>query len=181
MDSLTAQLAQHPHLSAFERQVQAAETDVDLARVGAKPDWSMELSYGIRGSAYSDMVTLQVGVDLPVFQKNRQLRDVAAKLADAQRARALRDDNLREMEAVLRRHHADWRSGLERLERYRRSILPQAADQVNAALAAYRSGRSDLSSVLAARRVQLDLQIQSLMLEAETARARAQIVFYDQP
>jgi outer membrane protein TolC len=180
MDTLTAQLAEHPHLSTFERQVELAETEAELARLGGKPDWNMELSYGIRGSAYSDMLTLQVGVDLPVFQKNRQLRDVAAKLASAQRARALRDDNLREMQAMLRRHHADWRYGLERLERFRGSILPQSASRVEAALAAYRAGRGDLAAVLEARRAQLDLAIQQLILEADIAKAQAQIVYYDQ-
>jgi outer membrane protein TolC len=180
MDTLTAQLAEHPHLSTFERQVELAETEAELARLGSKPDWNMELSYGIRGSAYSDMLTLQVGVDLPVFQKNRQLRDVAAKLASAQRARALRDDNLREMQAMLRRHHADWRYGLERLERFRGSILPQSASRVEAALAAYRAGRGGLAAVLEARRSQLDLAMQQLILEADTAKAQAQIVYYDQ-
>lgn len=180
MDTLTAQLAEHPHLSAFERQVELTETEVELARLGSKPDWNMELSYGIRGSAYSDMLTLQVDIDLPVFRKNRQLRDVAAKLASAQRARALRDDNLREMQAMLRRHHADWRSGRERLERFRGSILPQAASRVEAALAAYRAGRGDLAAVLEARRARLDLALAQLMLEADTAKAQAQIVYYDQ-
>jgi outer membrane protein TolC len=140
----------------------------------------VELSYGVRGSGFSDMVTVQFGVDLPVFQKNRQVRDVAAKLAVAERARALRDDNLREMQAMLRRHHAEWLAGRERLERFRRAILPQAAQRVEAALAAYRAGRGELTTVIEARRAQLELALQGLMLEGETAIAQAQIVFYDQ-
>jgi outer membrane protein TolC len=140
----------------------------------------VELSYGLRGPGFSDMVTVQFGIDLPVFQKNRQLRDVAAKLATADRARALRDDNLREMQAMLKRHHAEWQAGQERLERFRSTILPQAADRVEATLAAYRAGRGELSRVLEARRMQLDLAMQQLMVQADTAKAQAQIVFYDQ-
>jgi len=173
-------LVEHPHLSGFEQQVKRAETDAELARVGGKPDWSVELSYGVRGSGFSDMVTVQFGVDLPVFQKNRQVRDVAAKLAAADRARALRDDNLREMQAMLRRHQAEWLAGRERLERFRSAILPQAAQRVEAALAAYRAGRGELTTVIDARRAQLELALQGLMLEGETAIAQAQIVFYDQ-
>ena len=180
MEQLAAQLSEHPHLSTLERSVEKAEAEAELAKLGTKPDWNVELSYGVRGSSFGDMVTLQFGIDLPVFQKNRQLRDVAAKLADAQRAQALRDDNLREMQAMLRAHHAQWRSGLERLARYRTSTVPMAASQVEAALAAYRAGRGTLASVLEARRMQLDVLVQQLMLEADTAKAQAQIVLYDQ-
>lgn len=90
LQEVTARLVEHPHLSGFEQQVKLAETDAQLARLGSKPDWSVELSYGVRGPGFSDMVTVQFGVDLPVFQKNRQVRDVAAKLAAADRARAAR-------------------------------------------------------------------------------------------
>jgi outer membrane protein TolC len=180
LDAVASRLVEHPHLSGFDQQVKLAETDAELARVSSKPDWSVELSYGFRGPGFSDMVTLQFGVDLPVFQKNRQLRDVAAKLSSVDRARALRDDNLREMEAMLRRHHAEWENGRARLARYREAILPQAASRTEATLAAYRAGRGDLGAVLVARRAQLDLAMQALMIEAETAKAQAQIVFYDQ-
>jgi outer membrane protein TolC len=180
LQEVAARLVEHPHLSGFEQQVKLAETDAELARVGSKPDWSVEVSYGARGTGFSDMVTVQFGVDLPVFQKNRQVRDVSAKLAVADRARALRDDNLREMQAMLKRHHAEWLSGRERLERYRSAILPQAGQRVEATLAAYRAGRGELAMVIEARRSQLELGMQQLMLEAETAKAQAQIVFYDQ-
>jgi outer membrane protein TolC len=46
--------------------------------------------------------------------------------------------------------------------------------------AAYRSGRGDLAPVLDARRMELDLRLQQITLEAEAAKAQVQIVFYDQ-
>jgi len=133
----------------------------------------------VRGSAYSDMVSVQVGIDLPVFPKNRQVREVSSKLALADRARALREDNLREMQAMLARAYAEWTSANERLARYRASTLPQAAARTEAALAAYRTGRADLAKVLEARRMELDLRMQQLMLEGEAARAQVQISYYN--
>jgi len=117
---------------------------------------------------------------LPIFQQNRQVRDVSNKLALADRARAMREDNLREMEAMVKRHYGEWRSALERVERYRASILPQATQRVQIALAAYRSGRGDLAPVLDARRMELDLRLQQIALESDAAKAQVQIVFYDQ-
>lgn len=180
LEELSAHLGGHPHLSVFEQGVQKAQTQAELARLAGKPDWSVEFSYGVRGSAFGDMVTLQFGIDLPVFQGDRQVREVAARLAEASQAQALRDDNLREMQSMLRVHHAQWRAGVERVERYRSSTVPMAARRVEAALAAYRGGGGSLAEVLAARRMQLDVLLQQLMLEADTVKAQAQIVLYDQ-
>ena len=175
---LDARLRAHPHLSAFDRQVSVAEKEVQLAQRAGSPDWTLEVNYGVRGSAYSDMVSVQVGIDLPVFPKNRQLREVSSKLALAERARAMREDNLREMQAMLARAYAEWTAAGERLTRYRTSTLPQAQARTEAALAAYRAGRGELSKVLEARRMQLDLRMQQLMLEGEAARAQLQIAYY---
>jgi outer membrane protein TolC len=179
-EEVLAHLKHHPHLAAQDRQIDLAETESKLAQLATKPDWNVEFSYNVRGSAFSDMVSVQFGIDLPIFQRNRQVRDVASKLALAERARAQRDDNLRDMEAMLRRHDAQWRLARDRAERYREIILPQARQRVDATLAAYRSGRGQLSTVLEARRAALDLRLRELMLEAEAARAQVQIVFYDQ-
>ena len=178
LDELAGRLQAHPHLSAYDRQVAYADKDAELARVATSPDWNIEVSYAVRGSAYSDMISVQVGIDLPVFPKNRQLRDVASKLALADRARAMREDNLREMEAMLRRAYAEWTALNERLARYRSSTLPQAQARTRAALATYRAGRGELRSVLEARRMELDLRMQQLMLEAEAARTQAMIGYY---
>ena len=180
MEELMTHIQSHPHLSAYDKQVALAETEVELARKGAVPDWNMEVSYQVRGTPYADMMSVQFGIDLPIFQQNRQVRDVSNKLALADRARAMREDNLREMEAMVKRHYGEWRSALERIERYRASILPQATQHVQIALAAYRSGRGDLAPVLDARRMELDLRLQQIALESDAAKAQVQIVFYDQ-
>ncbi len=71
----------------------------------------------------------------------------------------------------------EWRSGRERLARYKRELEPLAADQSAAVLAAYRGGKAGLAEVLAARRNQLDVRLQALQLEAETAKRWAQLNF----
>jgi outer membrane protein TolC len=178
LPDLSARVQAHPHLSAFERQVARAEKEAELAQRSGSPDWSLEVNYGFRGSAFSDMVTVQVGIDLPVFKKNRQLREVSSKLAAADQARAMRDDNLREMQAMLARAYAEWAAANERLARYRNSTLPQASARTDATLAAYRAGRGELAAVLEARRMEIDLRMQQLMLEGEAARAQVQIGYY---
>jgi outer membrane protein TolC len=56
-------------------------------------------------------------------------------------------------------------------------LLPLAGDRSGAALAAYRGGKATLGEVLTARRNQLEVHLQALQLEADTARLWAQLNF----
>ena len=63
-----------------------------MAQANRKPDWSVALMYQQRGSAYSNMISVNVSVPLQWDQTNRQDREVAAKLALLDQARAERED-----------------------------------------------------------------------------------------
>lgn len=175
---LLAHVEQHPHLGAYAKQAQIADTDARLAQQSTRPDWNVELSYAQRGPAYSDMVSIQFGIDLPLFQHNRQDRTVLARLADAERVRALLDDNRRQMRADVQRIAAERDAALSRLMRFRERILPQAQARVEATTAAYRSGKGTLAEVLEARRALLDLEIERLMREARAARASLELDYF---
>ena len=71
----------------------------------------------------------------------------------------------------------EWESTRTRLVRYEREIVPLATSRADAALAAYRGGKSGISDVLAARRGELDAKLQALQLESEIARIWAQLNF----
>jgi cobalt-zinc-cadmium efflux system outer membrane protein len=178
IDALVAHIAAHPHLSYLGKQVEMAEAETALARQSARPDWNVEVSYSQRGPAFSDMVSVQFGIDLPLWRANRQDRDVASKAALIDKARALREEHLRALQSDVRRFHADWRSSTERAGRFERDILPQARDRVEAALAAYSAGRGDIAPVLDARRALLDINLQRLALQMDAARAQLQLQYF---
>ena len=69
----------------------------------------------------------------------------------------------------------DWQNGKERVARYTTQLLLIAAQRTEAAQTAYRVGKSDLTSALSARRDEIDIRIQALTLELETARLWAQL------
>jgi outer membrane protein TolC len=138
----------------------------------------MELSYQQRGAAYSNMLSLQVSIDLPLFAERRQNRDTAAKLAQVEQARALREDALRQHLAEAAVARADWEAASARLKRFDDALLPLARARAQLALAAYRGGAGPLASVLEARRMELDLRVQKLQLDAEQGRAYAQFIYF---
>jgi len=175
--SLDAQLAHHPQIATLTRQVELAATEAKLAQANTKADWSLEAAYQQRGSAYSNMISIGVSIPLQWDQKNRQDREVAAKLAIANQAEAQREEALRAHISEVRAQIQDWENGRERLARYGRELLPLARERTQAVLAAYRGGRASLTDVLAARRNESEVRVQALQLEMETARLWAQINF----
>jgi outer membrane protein TolC len=169
---------QHPHLQTLERQIDIAQSEADLARAATKPDWGLEISYAQRGSVYSNMLNVQVSIDLPLFADRRQNRETVARLAQVEQARALREDALRLHLAEAAAAQAEWDAATVRLKRFDDALLPLARDNATVALAAYRGGLSTLAAVLEARRMELDLQLQKLQLAAEQGRARAQLIYF---
>src|SRR5262249_51945395 len=110
----------------------------------------VEFDFAQRGPQYSNMVSLEVRVPLPLFASRRQDPQIASKLAAAQQVEAERADALRMHTADLRKLIATWRSAVERSRRYERELLPLADDRAEAALAAYRGGRGELQPTLSA-------------------------------
>ena len=174
---LDSDLAHHPQIALLGRQVAVAEADAQLAKANKSSDWSMEVAYQERGSSFSNMISFGVSIPLQWDQKNRQDRELAAKFAVAEQAKAQQEDVLRAHIAEVRTMLNEWENGRERLGRYQRELIPLAQDRTHAALAAYRSGTTGLATVLTARRNEIDVRTQALQLAMDTARVWAQLNF----
>lgn len=178
LDALLALVESHPHLNTLDKQTDIARNEVAVARQAYKPDWNLEVYYASRPE-FSNFVGVQVGIDLPVFTKNRQDRTLASRLAQLDKTRSLKEDALRSIKADAARYYAEWQSASDRLSVFfDQDILPTARARIEAALAAYQSGKADLASVLEARRAELDLRLQQLALMVDRARALTQLQYF---
>jgi outer membrane protein TolC len=174
---LDSELEHHPQIAALASQEDVAAAEVRLAQANKKADWSVQLMYSQRGPAYSNMVSLAVSVPLQWDQTHRQDRELAAKLALLDQARAEREDMLAAHVAEVRAMVAEWENDRERSARYERELVPLAAERTQAMLASYRGAKASIADVLLARRGEIDIRLQALQLEAETARLWAQLNF----
>jgi outer membrane protein TolC len=172
-----ATLARHPSIAVFERQEDIATADARLAQANQKADWSVEVAYQQRGAAYSNMVSFAVSMPLQWDRGNRQDRELAAKLALADQARAEREEALRAHSAETRTMLDEWQTNRQRQARYQRDLIPLARERTSALLAAYRGGKASLADQLAAQRNETELRLQALQLEADTDRLWARLNF----
>ena len=175
--TLDTDLQHHPDLTVLAKKEDVAAADVRVAQAEKKPDWSVALMYSQRGPAFSNMVSLNVSVPLQWDQKNRQDREIAAKLAMLDQARAEREDMTSAHTAEVRAMIAEWQNNRERLTRYTNELLPLAIERTQATLGAYRTAKASAGDVLLARRNEIDVRLQALQLEAGIARMWAQIEF----
>ena len=161
-----------PEVRRLDAQVAVLDTESRLARAGRLPDWSLELSYGIR-QANADMVSLMVRMDLPWSPGSRQDRELAAKLKERDAALAMREDLRRMREAEVRQMVAEWNAMREQAQRIRDELVPLARSRTDAALASYRGGMGALTMVLEARRGELEADLMLINMELAAARAWA--------
>jgi outer membrane protein TolC len=171
------QLRRHPDLLAIDAEINAAETEARLAQANKKADISVEANYAQRGPAFSNMLSFGVSIPLQWDQNNRQNRELSAKLAMVDEVKARYEDMLRKNEAEVRTMLNEWQTGKDRLVRFRDELIPTARQRSEATLTAYRTGKSDLAAALSVRRDEIDVRMQALTLEMETARSWAQLNF----
>ena len=177
-DTLDAHLSAHPELQALVRQQAIADVEAKIAQANRRSDWTWEVAFQHRGSSYGNMVSVGVSIPWQWDRPNRQDREVAAKLAQVDEARARRDESLRIHRAELLTMIAEWQSLRERVRRYRTEILKLAQARTDALTSAYRTGRtSTLIDVIAAQRSESEVRVQILNLEAQIAKLWAQIRF----
>ena len=170
-------LEHHPLLLTYEPMEAMARADIAEAQAAKKPDWSLELAYAQRGSSFSNMVTIQARIDLPVFSEKRQDPVIAARYKALQQVQAEREEARRMHEAEIKRMVADWETARARLKRYGQELVPLSREAAAAALAAYRSGRGNLAAALDARRTAIETRFADVQTQAELARAWANLNF----
>ncbi|WP_194713059.1 TolC family protein [Noviherbaspirillum soli] len=168
----------HPMLLSARRAITLADADTAVATRERSPDWSFEAGYAQRGSQYSNMVSVGVTIPLPVNRAQRQDRDIAEKSALGTKARMQYEEALRELRAEIQDQSLTLSSLQERGAQLKKELLPAANQQVELAMAAYRSGTGSLAAVFNAKRMALDAQMQVLDVEKEAATTWAKLEYH---
>jgi outer membrane protein, heavy metal efflux system len=146
-------LQQRPQLLALQGIVARNERALDLARKESLPDFDVKFSYGQRdnspsGIKRSDMVTLTVAMNLPVWRETKTQPRIAQALA----MRGLAVDMLhtQQHDITTKLHHqiAAALQNRKSVRLYERDILPVARLTLESALAAYQVSRTDFLTLL---------------------------------
>lgn len=180
-EHLRGHVHEHPDLAVFVPMTQMAQAEVHEAEAAKRPDWGVELSYGRRGAAFSDMISLQFTLDLPLFARTRQDPQIQAKRHELARVESERDAMLRDHTQELEADLAEYDVATRQLARLREVHLPLARQKVDYQFASYRAGKGDLTAVLVARRELIDERLKEIALDGKRAEAAAKLYYFYGP
>lgn len=137
----------NPLLKILQRQIDARETEVEMAKRNYLPDFNLRFAYGQRENR-QDLYTCMIELNIPIYYKSKQERSVSEAAADVRSARS----SLRSAQNEIRYMIADLGTMVKRWERkvdlYRTGIIPQTRLQIDTALRAYRVEKADFMNLL---------------------------------
>ncbi len=174
---IAERIAQHPLLRVRTAQITEAEAGAELARAEYAPDWRVQFGYGNRPE-FADMVMLEVGMDLPLFTRNRQDRVLAGALASRDAASAAWEDEYRQLLAGALLARRDLARIEARLEHYQGRVVPTALAAIDAAVLAWSNGAGSLVEVIDARLDMLDAQMTQLDLRHDALTRRVELRYF---
>jgi outer membrane protein TolC len=153
LDDLSAiALASRPELKALASTAQMHRAAANLAEYEAIPDPTLFASYGIRteipsGNPGRDLVTLGIGLPLPIFYGSRNA-------ARASESRELARANDARSAAVVDAIHggledalAKWSRAADKVKTYRTKLVPDAHRTLDATFSSYQVDRADFLSL----------------------------------
>ncbi len=181
-DALIMSLENHPALGASMASAQAAKLGIDVAKARYMPSWTVDFSYANRqarkaGGERSEFISLMFMVDLPLFTSNRQDKWVTASEKEYNSALYTVEERRKNLRRKLDAEYANWLRVSERLQHYRGTVLPQASQNAEAALKAYRSQVTEFNPLMRARLMELKIKLQALNLLVDRAQAQVNLLY----
>lgn len=164
-------LSSSPELQAARSRVARARANVERQEVQAIPNMSFQLAAGVDNGTDSGMINAQVGLPVPVFNRNQG--NIAA--AHAELSRACQELKRIELSIASRMAGAtqEYESATAAVEQYRDMILPKAKQTLSLSEEAYGAGEFGFLQVLVARRTYFESNLEYVVAQSNLAQAEA--------
>jgi outer membrane protein TolC len=180
---LRAALPEHPALAMDAERAAAAEAEAAAARAARRPEWMLDLRYGVRsgtgmgGAPRDDMVSAMLGMSLPFGARSRGAERAAS--AEARAVAAERDDRARELGAALEAAAARHAALLEIEVLYAAAAAPAAALNETAQLRDFSAARAGYAALARAQRMRFDTERRRIAITAERRAVAAELLYLD--
>ncbi len=164
-------LTASPELQAARARVARARANVNRQEVQPIPNFAFLLAAGVDNGTNSGMINAQLGLPLPIYNRNQG--NISA--AHAELTRACQD--LRRIELSIESRMAgavkEYESAAAAVNKYRDSILPKAERTLKLGQEAYEAGEYGFLQILVARKTYFESNLEFVLAQADLARAEA--------
>ncbi len=174
-------LRHHPMVKISDTAISANETQVDIAAEAYQPQFGVEVMYGARfangmnGKPASDMLSAYLTMDVPLFTENKQDRSYNAAQQQVIAAKSQRDLLLQQMNAKVNTLLIERHNLLSRIERYKKSLQPQAKARTRAVERGYQNNTASFKDVITAANDELNLNTERVRIETDLQLTNSQL------
>lgn len=180
-ESVQATMKTHPRVQAADSVIAAESAMTQFFQTALKPEWHIDLSYGIRdgtsldGNPRSDFTSATLSFSLPLVAKQKHsLRLLSAK-AKEDSARHTKSKTLRDMTAEIAVAYSEWDRLSERFELLNETIVAQSHNHAQAALKAYQNKEGSFADVLLSYVNEVDVKLEQHRVKIDRLKAWATI------
>ncbi|MGF1787958.1 TolC family protein [Photobacterium swingsii] len=176
-------LAQHPSVAVIDALIKSNETSIDIANEAYQPQFGVEVMYGNRqatgmnGQPASDLLSVYLTMDIPLFTENRQDKQVSSAQHQLGATKAQRDLLLQQMNAQVEAVRHDRMNLQQRLDRYQNGLLRYAKEKTQAIERGYQNNTSQLDEYIRAASDALSVELEQARLQADLALANAKLSY----
>jgi cobalt-zinc-cadmium efflux system outer membrane protein len=172
--TLTHLLEASPEIQAARAGVARAQIALTRERVEPVPNLQVRVANGYDFDTRRDVTSVQVGVRLPVFDKNQgNIHAARAQVAYAEAELCRVELALRQR---LARAYARYRTAQATVQTYRKENLPDAKEAYELYVESFRRRRAAWPQVLVAQRTYVQISVDYTEALAEMRRAEVEIL-----
>lgn len=153
-------LDSNPELLAARAAVSQARIALQRARREPIPNVDLSLSLRHHNFTQEDVANLQVGLPIPLFNKNQgTIRRAAAQWQVAQQEVSRIELALKDRLSVIYRRY---QNAQQQVKRYRENIVPKARTSMKFAMDGYKEGQVDYLTLLTTQQTYVQVALSSL-------------------
>lgn len=168
-DALARLLAESPELAAARAQVGRARWVLERASVEPIPNFDVQGTAQYDDSSGSTIAGAQIGMALPIFNRNQgAIRQARAELTAARQNLARTELALQDRLAVALERYSNAR---QQVETYSQSILPSARSSLELTTSLYRQGEIGYLALLTAQRTMFQTNLAYLAAVTDLRRS----------
>jgi outer membrane protein TolC len=164
-----------PMLTERNSMVAASQNRLLRAQKEAWPDLTLMGQYSNRGGGFEDMWGLTASVPLPLFYWRKQGAAVSENRWSLTGARRELEAARLKIASEIRDNLAMVRASDRIIELYRNALIPKSRQGIDAAIAAFSSGRMNASEALSALKAPFDYELVLWQQQVQREKAIARI------
>ncbi len=171
----------HPKIRSADAFVAMESAQTDFYQSELKPEWHIDLSYGIRdganfdGGRRSDFASAIVSFSLPLVAKEKHSLRLLAAQASEDSARQTKAKLLRDLTSEIAIAYSEWHRLSERLQLLNETIVEQSHNHAQAALKAYQNKEGSFADVLLSYVNEVDAKLEQHRVRIDRLKAWATI------